>query len=74
MFKTSLKSKLIVAVMVFFGITVFMSCEKYETANIPVNKGVKNVANSTKSNTPYVYEDIEYYYYLGSADFIILRN
>ena len=36
MFKTSLKSKLMVAVMIIFGITAFMSCEK--------NKGQKYVS------------------------------
>ena len=66
MFKTSLKSKLIIAVMVIFGITAFMSCEKEETTSIFDNTNTKNVVNNTKSNTPYIYDGIEYYYYLDN--------
>lgn len=40
MFKTSLKSKLMVAVMLMFGIAAFMSCEKEDVVMPVVNDGV----------------------------------
>jgi len=68
MFK--LKSKLILAVMVIFGVTAFMSCEKEE---YQIQNNSKSTLNSNKqlniddkSNTPYIYEGVEYYYYLDN--------
>jgi len=54
-----------------FGITAFMSCEKEENTSISDNADTKNVVNNTKSNTTYVYEGIEYYYYLDNKEMSI---
>ena len=74
MFKTSLKSKLNIAVIVMFGITAFMSCDKNEieeankASDISINDSV--ICKLAQKHNEYLMDIVQNYDYKNSQDHI----